>query len=540
MLLKTVLSATDVGKIPSYYDEVTIGAADMIRLTDKKHVYLIGVNQGEFPTPARESSYFTAKDRETLSELGLKTDAECDVAYARELFFFLRAFASANESVTLLYSTRNEALAQAEKADVIDRISAICGELKPILISDIPPEEKIYFPAMAMEFMDDAEVERALSDVGYADKIEISKKPISNLSSALTADIVSEMYPDGISLTQTRIDSYVGCPFAHFLRFNLRLSEDEVAKFDSRNVGSFIHAILESFFGELRKNKMTAGDVDEAQREDMIRRAAKKYLDELGDMAASKRTGILIDRLSRAAKPVVDSLCDELSGSGFVPEFFELKIGRESEGLPSPARFKTESGREVNVYGSIDRVDTYKRDDDVYVRVIDYKPGNKTFSPDDLDSGRNLQMFLYLKAVVESESPSFKDRLGVGENGRIIPAGVIYVKTDMSDVTIAHADPDEQEKAIRKKQERRGMLLSDDVSLGAMNKEYLPVKFKKDGTPDARSQKLLYTEEGWGELSEKVARKVCEVADGMCAGNISVGGKDAPCEYCSFKAICRK
>ncbi|MBO7304282.1 MAG: PD-(D/E)XK nuclease family protein [Clostridia bacterium] len=540
MLLQTVFSAMDVGKIPAYYDEVTIGAADMIRLTGKKHVYLIGVNQGEFPTPARESSYFTDKDREALSALGLKTDAKCDIAYARELFFFLRAFATAKESVTLLYSTRNEALAKVERADVIDRILEMCGKLRPVAIRDIPAEEKIYFPAMAMEFMDDAGVEAALRAAGLGDKIEVSRRPISNLTATLGQDVVNDMYPDGISLTQTRIDSYVGCPFAHFLRFNLKLSEDDEAKFDARNVGSFIHAILESFFGELRENKKSAGQLGEAEREQMIKRAAKKYLGELLETGASKRTEILIDRLSHAAKPVVDSLCDELEGSSFVPEFFELKIGRGSEALPSPARFETESGRDVNVYGSIDRVDTYKHGEDVYVRVIDYKTGNKTFSPSDLDEGRNLQMFLYLKAVVESDNPAFKKRLGVGNGGKIIPAGVIYVKTDMSDVTIPHADPEEQEKAIRKKQERRGMLLADDVSLEAMNKEYLPVKFKKDGTPDARSQKLLYDSTGWQTLSDKVERKVCEVADGMCAGNIGVGGKDAPCEYCAFKSICRK
>ena len=540
MLLETVLSFVDVGRIPAYFDEVTVGSADMLRLAGKKQVYLIGVNQGEFPAPSHENSYFTAKDRETLSALGIKTEAECDVAYARELFFFLRAFAAASDGVTLIYSTRNEALAPSEKSDVIKRICEICDGVRPTLISEIPPEDKIYSPGAAMEFMEDEGVEDALVSAGFENEVEISRRPIKNLNATLSEEIVRSMYPDAISLTQTRIDTYVGCPFAHFLRFNLKLSENEVAKFDARNVGSFIHAILESFFGELRDGKIKVSDVAEEEKTKMIRSAAKKYLTDLGEIGSSHRTEIKIDRLARAAKPVVDSLCDELAGSSFVPEFFELKIGGVGDGMPTPAKFKTDEGKTVNVYGSIDRVDTYKAGDDVYVRVIDYKTGSKTFSPSDLEEGKNLQMFLYLKAVTETENPAFKKKIGVGDGGRMIPAGVIYVKTDMSDVTIPHADAEAEGAAIRKKQERRGMLLYDEASLNAMHKDYLPIKFTKNGEPDARSQKLLYTEDGWRELSDTVAEKVSEVASGMCRGHINTGGKDAPCDFCGFKAICRK
>lgn len=543
--LKVILSEADIGRIPAFSDEVTVGSADMLRLSDKKHVYIIGVNNGEFPRSAPSSSYFSERDKSVLLNLGLCADADTDIPYARELFFFSRAFASAKESVTLSYSVRSEALGSVSKADVIDRISSMTeNKITPVKIADIPCLDKIYFPSMALEFIGREDVRDALCDSGFAREVEISSGSIENSSCSLNSDTAKIIYPGDIALTQTRIESYVNCPFAYYLKYNIKLSENERAGFDSRNIGTFIHAILENFFAELSERGESTADVTEEKKQDMVERAAKKYLSEIIDSNSpeKKRTEVLLDRLCRAAMPVVDGLCDELRGCDFVPRFFELKIGNEDENLPRPASFTIDEGNKAYVYGSIDRVDTYKHGDDVYVRVIDYKTGAKTFSPSDIDEGKNLQMFLYLKAIADTDNEAFRKRLGVGDKGQIIPAGVIYVKTDMSDVTIPKDDEAAERAEIEKKQERRGMLLDDIISISAMNKSYIPVKYKKNGEPDARTQKYLYTYDGWEELGEKISNKIGEVTSDMKCGNISLTSKtkDSPCEYCSFKPICRK
>ena len=112
--------------------------------------------------------------------------------------------------------------------------------------------------------------------------------------------------------------------------------------------------------------------------------------------------------------------------NNFEPSFFELKIENNNPLSPAPSLFKGEDASAL-VYGTIDRVDTYKIGNDVYVRVVDYKTGNKSFNPKDLSRGENLQMFLYLKSVTETKNQAFLDRLGIGDGGSLIPAGVIYV-----------------------------------------------------------------------------------------------------------------
>ena len=543
--LKVILSEVDVGRIPAFYDEVTIGSADMIRLSDKKHIYLIGVNAGEFPAPISQGSYFTERDKAALAETGLFEPADSEVLYARELFFFSRAFASAKESVTILYSLRGADLTQSSKSDVVSAISDMTGgAVIPRRIADIPPIEKVYSPASAMDVMDIPEVTAALCEAGFVREIRIAEKDICPVADKLEKETVDSMYPADLALTQTRIDTFVGCPLSYYLRFNLKLSDNEKAQFDARNIGSFIHAILENFFTELREQKEAAGEISDEKRAEMVKRAAKRYLNEISGEynALTRRTEILLDRLSRSAMPIVDGLCDELRDCSFIPRFFELRIGKEDENLPRPATFKDKDGKSIFVYGSIDRVDTFKSGDDVYVRVIDYKTGHKTFSPSDIDEGKNLQMFLYLKAIVETENEKFKQTVGATGDGKILPAGVIYVKTDMSDVTVTHADEEAAKAAIKKKQERRGMLLDDKVSLEAMNKDFIPVKFKSGGEPDSRYQKYLYSYDGWRELDEKISDKVCEVAEKMKSGDISTTNQkhNPPCDFCQFKPICRK
>ncbi len=541
--LKIVFSEADIGRIPAFKDEVTVGSADMLRISDKKYVYLIGVNSGEFPNNPTSSSYFSERDKLTLKELGLAIDTDSDISYARELFFFSRAFTSAKETVTLTYSVRNASFEASKRADVIDRIKEIThGKISPKKISALPIENKLYIPSMTLEFANRQDVGDALIEAGFVREFDMTKKNISNEKLKLDTNTRGVLYPDDLALSQTRIDTYVDCPFSYYLKYNIKLSENEKAKFDARNIGTFIHAILENLFRDLKMRGERLPEISDEAKRELVEKCAKEYIYSTVDESElkSKRTSIMIDRLARATLPIVDSLSEEFKNCAFTPEYFELKLEGDNETLPNPAIFEYD-GKRTYVYGSIDRTDTYKHEGDVYVRVVDYKTGQKTFSPDDLDDGKNLQMFIYLKAIVETENEGFRKELGVGEGGRIIPAGVIYVKTDMSDVTISHSDSEAERIAIAKNQERRGMILNDEVSISAMNRDFIPVRFTKTGV-DKRYEKYLYDKEGWQTLNEKISDTVKKVSNGMRSGDISATAKSnsSICENCRFKPICRK
>jgi len=355
------------------------------------------------------------------------------------------------------------------------------------------------------------------------------------------------LYGKNIRMSPSRLEKYVKCPMSYFCQYNLGIEGEERVEFDGKNIGTFIHAILETFFSELKARGKRINDIGDEEKGALIERVANNYITECfeGIPKTSARLKNTIDKLCRAARPIIDGLCDEFSDCLYEPLFFELAIDKNSDGSPMPITFKTEDGRTISVSGVVDRVDTYKRGGDVYVRVIDYKSGNKIFSPKDLDEGLNLQMFLYLKAIVETDTPEFGERVGLTGNGRMIPAGVIYVKTSLAEGAIKKNDTRDALNAVKASQTRLGMLLYDMESISAMNSSYIPVKFTKDGSPDRYSADKLYTESRWEKLSETISESVKKICNDMTGGVIDAapkirrGEKYTPCTWCKFKAICR-
>ena len=550
--LKVVFTNANVGRIPAYADAVMIGSADMIRLNDKKHVYMIGVNRGEFPLSLSDNAYFSNRDKSALASLGLAIEPDGEERGARELFCFSRAFSYAEKSVTLLYSNKSPSLKEKKRAEVIDRIIDMTdGAIKPIVAEELKPWETIYSPdgaLAALGRLDDtsyAAVTAALTGFGHGEKLKIAENNILNDSMTLSPEMRGLIYNGPMRLSQSKIDSYNSCPLSYFCKYDLSLLPEERAEFDARNIGSFIHAILENFFGEVVKNDIHLDALDNAKAEEMVRRGAKKYLSELCDgEVMTKREEILLGRLCRTAMPVINGLCDEFRGSQFVPRFFELKIKRGSEATPEPIEYKTSDGESIFIGGSIDRVDTFTDGDDVYVRVVDYKTGKKEFSPSDIDKGQNLQMFLYLKAIVDTKNKRFLHELGVKDGHAPIPAGVVYVKTEVGDVRVDTPVREIAEKAVSEAQTRNGMILGEDAVYAATNAKYLPVRLKTDGTPYATSADKVYTRAGWDGLCLKLQNVVESIADRMKSGDVSAKplvekGRKSPCEYCEFRPICR-
>jgi ATP-dependent helicase/DNAse subunit B len=90
---------------------------------------------------------------------------------------------------------------------------------------------------------------------------------------------------------------------------------------------------------------------------------------------------------------------------------------------------------------------------------------------------------------------------------------------------------------------RSGMLLDDPISLHGMHPDFLPIKYKQDGSVMATYQKNLYTMEQWDALMEKLSDVVEDIAGHMKCGDIAARPKKqkntSPCEHCAYKAVCR-
>ncbi len=552
-LLGVVFKEAGISRLPLSRDQVTVGSADTLRMRDKRHVYLIGVNAGEFPQNITDVSFFTERDRNVLCELDLPIKPELDIRSARELYCFARAFSAAKETVTLLFTSLSASMEAILPSDVIARIAEISTVSEenarrvhiPVQrLEDMHTVDRIYSPndalmlASRLNGEEYSEVKTALFEAGLSDIVGIAEGNPINDGLKLSKELAAVIYNGDIYISQSRLDKFQSCPFSYHARYVFGLNENGRSELSANVIGNFIHKVLEGFFTEVKQIGGKIGSLTPEEREKIAARAAESYVNlVLGDGFGSARKQNAIAQLRRAARPVVECISREFESCEFEPRFVELSTYGTSPKSPDPAVYKIDGSTTAHVSGFVDRVDTLKVGSDVYVRVIDYKSGAKTFDSRELAEGKNLQMFLYLKSIVDTKKPEFLEEMGVEEGGRLIPAGVIYVKTSMKDKLLDDPFTDDTEAVISALNEREGMLLDDEVSIGAMSQDHLPKGAEEDGG------KNRYTEDGWQELCDVIEESVVRIVGGMKKGDAraepSVKGRYGPCSYCPYKAICR-
>src|SRR5699024_4772064 len=128
---------------------------------------------------------------------------------------------------------------------------------------------------------------------------------------------------------------------------------------------------------------------------ELTKAAVERYVqEELGGLEnQTERFRYLFRRLLRSVQAVVDNVAEELAASKFRPISFELGFGKRGE-LP-PVEF-TVDGVTLSITGFVDRVDGWVHDGKLYLSVVDYKTGKKSFDLTEVWNGLGLQMLLYL------------------------------------------------------------------------------------------------------------------------------------------------
>lgn len=243
-----------------------------------------------------------------------------------------------------------------------------------------------------------------------------------------------------------------------------------------------------------------------------------------------ERFGYLITRLKKSVASLLGYLQAEQKQSGFAPAAFELPIDRGSDAVP-PLTLRSPDGRQVQVVGKIDRVDVCRREGKSYLRVLDYKTGDKQFSLEDVWCGLDCQMLLYLFALVRQGGDRFENPAA---------AGVLYLMADPPPKTVARA-----EAAGETRYRLDGLILDDPAILRAMDRDatglFVPFGFKKDGTPRAGDK--LASLEKLGRIEARINRLVADMAADLYAGKIDAAplckNGRAPCAYCDWRDVCR-
>ena len=561
-LFSTIVSQSSVGTLPATIDEVAVGSANLMRTDAVKHTYILGLNENVFPAQITENSFFSDADKIYLETCGVNLSPTSDKSFYEELYYFYTSVTSASECVTVLCSINDVDGKPLRPSVAFNRISVIMPHAPLIKTSDLGRSRLICTPMQSFEYVYslDGEEGEALRRIyqsmpGFGAILSSEKQGLETTEEKLEYDTASKLFKDDLYLSPSELEKFVLCSFSYQCQHVLKLNKQKRAEFNSADTGNLIHRVLEKFFASVLKDGKVP-EIPERELEDQIDQILQDYLTGIfgkqTDVNISKRSFQLFMRLKRTLKILVRNLLDEFAESEFIPSFFEMGIAAgNSDDVVAPLEFPLPDGGKALIHGRVDRVDTYKRGGNVYVRIVDYKTGQKVFNLSDVALGLNMQMLIYLFSIWNDKGGKFRRMAGV--DGEVLPAGVLYLKSQLDDIkTNNGADREGIYSSAVKSLKRSGLVINDREILELMEKKldgkYIPVKLKAKPQKDESiytktSLSSLHTLEEFGALRRKIEETVTKLASEMKSGKASCrtfkNKRYDSCKYCEFIAVCR-
>lgn len=541
-ILKIVLNLSDIGKIPSKLDSVAFGTADRIRPENKKIVFLIGANEGEFPRYPASAGIFSDDERCKLLSLGLNLYDSLEGLSLNERFLSYKAVTFPSEK--LFVSFVNSTLSGESKypSEIVKEIKLIFENVnikdeKSFSLYDEIWTKKPALELFSKHFKENSKFSNTLkkyfeNDIQTKDKVKLLEKV------AVKKPIIFEdqqnteiLFKDNIKVSASQVESYYLCPFQFFCKYSLKAKKRKKVEFDSLEYGSLMHFVLEKILKNYSAEEIKKLSKNSLEKVigDILNDYVKLKFGEL--KTKTDRFKYLFSRVIKASTPLILHIADELSQSEFKATDFELQIGKNSK-VPA-LKLKLNSGDFVEIEGKIDRVDTLEKNGQTYVRVVDYKTGTKEFNLSDILYGLNLQMLVYLLALEKNP----KNKCSV------VPCGVLYMPAIRPTVTAEHnVNETDLNNQKTKKLKMNGLLIDTPEVIYSMEKDakgiFIPAKIKNSQVQKSES---LVSAEMMGKILKKIEKLIIKMAENLKAGHIPAkpakGLYDA-CEFCDYKEAC--
>ncbi len=536
-LLRLVMQAGEISDIPQQVDEITLGTADRMRPVDPKVVFLMGAVLGEFPQTPSSGGVFSEEERKTLIQLGLPLSDSLEDKALEEQFLAYQAMTSPSEKLFVSWhaSSGEESCSPSE---IVEELQSLFPSLPVISAGSMPPEQEANAPEaafalLARKWPQQDSLYATLRTLfegqeGYQGRLEALQRTAEQSPMAFREEEKAGELFSGRNLSATQIETFHLCRFQYFCRYGMNAKERRPAELGSLEYGSLMHFLLERVFRR-KTGKEVAAMEKKALEEEILSLIDEYALACMGGAEnRSARFRFQLRRLADSACAVIRHIGQELAQSRFEPQYFELELKNGSQ-FP-PLKVPTEDGT-VTIGGKIDRVDLAEIHGETYVRIVDYKTGSKEFKLTDVLYGMNLQMLIYLAALIES--------------GGLQGAGILYMPAVQPLVPAdRQTPPDKIEKEAEKKLKMNGLVLDDPEVITAMEEKaagnYIPVALK-NGEPARRDYVL--SEAQLEQVTGYVKSLVRQMKKKLVHGDIAAAPlliNQRGCQWCPYFPVCGK
>ena len=194
----------------------------------------------------------------------------------------------------------------------------------------------------------------------------------------------------------------------------------------------------------------------------------------------------------------------------------------------------------MKLKGRIDRIDYCENEEEVFVKVVDYKSGNTKFDLAAFYYGLQLQLMVYLNAALELERRAKKEKT-------VTPAGIFYYHVEDPLLELSgDEDPDEIRKQLLKELKVNGLVNSREEIIKSMDRflqgtsSVIPVSVNKDGSL-GKASRTASTKQ-FAAMSAYAGKKMQELGSEILKGKAErlpyERKNQTACDYCVFRSVC--
>ncbi len=559
-ILEAGFGEIEVGAIPQNVDRVLVGDMERTRLKEVKILFFLGLNDGNIPKSGGGGGIISDIDREFLrqSELELAPSPRQQM-YIQKLYLYLNMTKPAKE-LYLSFSRVNSEGKALRPAYLVDVLKQIFPTLKVDYPELLPVLEQVMTPAEGMPYLAGFLREYAqygendnddnLYTIYQAYQTDKEYEPILKLltkaafhhfeQGKLSQAVAKALYGQILRNSVTRLQTFASCAYRHFLQYGLSLQEREEFQFETVDMGNVFHGVLEGFSAKLEESEYTWFDFPESFAKKTVEEVLSLYTVEYGDtvLYSTARNEYAVRRMQRILERTVKTLQYQLKKGSFMPKKYELSFSSIAD-LDS-LNIKLSEEEKMQLMGRIDRVDTCEAEDYLFVKIVDYKSGDKKFDLAALYYGLQLQLVVYLNAAMDLEKKLHPDKT-------VVPAAMLYYHVSDPAVEVTSEPSIEEINAAIVAQLRTNGVVNNDPDIvkrldGETDKasDVIPVSFNKDGTLSARSS--IMSTGDLSVVSTYVSKKIKQLGKEILEGDISTNpyekGTEQACTYCPYQKVC--
>lgn len=550
-----------MGLIPPAVDQVLVGSVERLKSHDICILYLVGVNDGVFPSVNNEEGILSDREREILKEGGVELAKNTRLAAFEEQFLVYTTLTIPGKYLSISYPMADYEGKSLRPSIIVSRLKSIYPNITEE--SDLIFEEKdedrlklidaklpafnqlIYVLRKRLDENDDAMLWRDVYKwfSGYEYWREKCRRAFSgaaytNQTQMINSEKAKKLYGDSMHINVSRMEKYAQCPFAYYVQYGLNAKERKVFKLSYPDIGTFMHKIIDEFSEKVKEEQISWDELDKNWCEENISSIVEKNVKKSSSfiLNSSPRYEYLTERLKRVLTKTALVITNHVKRSGFKPVGYEIDFSEQ--GSYPPIIVQLPSGEKIKLIGRIDRIDMLVKEGETYIRIIDYKSGNKLFKLSDVYYGLQVQLLLYLDAILTEE--------GKDLDKKPIPGAILYFKID-DPLVKSNKDlsDDELKKEIMKRFKMKGLLIDDPEIIKEMDREMegnsliIPARINKDGSLGKSQAASRHQFELLRSHVKNVIAKNCE---SMLSGDISIKpckNKDSvPCDFCMYSSIC--